>query len=342
MGCAGSKPAPTPEPAKPNALLKMKSKVNVKDVDQEACESLFASFRRGSVMLQEKRPTAAAAPPEHAQLITKEKLQKRLPHIEDALFDFIWRLFDAEDKGVVDPNDFVMAIGLLTRSGEEEQVEACFHMFDTDGQGTLSRAEFRAMIQATVNLNLSSLLASDEGREAIEERMQKEFSDENLKFWQETKRYATVEEGERLKLARELNSTYVEAGAEQQVNLPSKCVKKIGDALKAAKAADAAPLPADLFAECGTEIFKLMERDTFARYRQDGNAVDRLVDDFFNEANSSKAEEVTFEDYKKWAHFHPEVLIFFQRLREAIEKLMVGRGKSAAAPADAPAANPPA
>ena len=80
-----------------------------------------------------------------------------------------------------------MAMALLTTDIDgsvEAQLEAAFCMFDADKSGEMSRFEFEAMVQATVNLKLEHLLSSDHGSAAFESQLQKEFSDENLAFWQ--------------------------------------------------------------------------------------------------------------------------------------------------------------
>ena len=64
------------------------------------------------------------------------------------------------------------------------QIEACFHIFDTCEDGVLTRTEFRAMMEATVALNLNRLLETEEGMASMEVQLQKEYSTENLSFWQ--------------------------------------------------------------------------------------------------------------------------------------------------------------
>ena len=79
-----------------------------------------------------------------------------LADINDELFKFVFRLFDPNNTGMVDADAFVAATALLTKGAEkvEDQVEACFHMFNTNGDGVLTQPEFRAMMEATVALNL--------------------------------------------------------------------------------------------------------------------------------------------------------------------------------------------
>ena len=80
-----------------------------------------------------------------------------LSELDDALFKFVFRLFDPNNTGKVDADAFVAATALLTRGTEsvDDQVGTCFHMFDTTGNGVLTQPEFRAMMEATVALNLN-------------------------------------------------------------------------------------------------------------------------------------------------------------------------------------------
>ena len=117
-----------------------------------------------------------------------------------------------------------LALSLLAQKTEtpEDQVEATFSLFDVDATGTLSREEFEQMIQVTVNLNLSSLLQTEEGMATFEEAVKAEYSEENLAFWRATQAYAELDdEAARRAKAAELIATYVKSGAELQVNLPS-------------------------------------------------------------------------------------------------------------------------
>ena len=96
------------------------------------------------------------------------------------------------------------------------QVEAVFVMFDVDSAGALPKGEFRALIKATVSLNLSSLLGTGEGQHVFEETLEKEYSEENLAFWKEAVEYAELADGAaRAAKAKELLETFVKDGAER-------------------------------------------------------------------------------------------------------------------------------
>ena len=210
--------------------------------------------------------------------LTEAGLRKLLGRgVDEALFQFLFRLFDPDGSGTVNADEFVMTMGLITSECDSaaEQVEAIFVMFDTDETGVLSRAEFTQLIRATISLNLGSLLCDDKGQEVFEEQLRKEYSDENLSFWQAARAYTELELPEdRAAEAREIYETYIKDGAERQVNLPSGLQKSVTQGIEAAEET--------LFDAAAEEIFRLMERDTFKRFRDDPEAAEGLVDEFYS------------------------------------------------------------
>jgi hypothetical protein len=81
--------------------------------------------------------------------------------------------------------------------------------------------------------------------------------------------------------ANELVDRFVAAGSEEEVNIPAAMRKELLAAHAAATSA-CEPPGRSLFADAEEEVFKLMDRDTFARFRNDAEAVGKMVDDFFN------------------------------------------------------------
>ena len=129
--------------------------------------------------------------------MTREGLRKILQDIDEDLFEFLWRLFDVDDVGTVDADNFVMAMGLLTQqvTTVDDQIEAAFYMFDVEKAGVLTPSKFEEMIKATVNLSLGQLLNTETGMNEFEAVLQKEYSEENLDFWKRTRAYASLDAG---------------------------------------------------------------------------------------------------------------------------------------------------
>jgi hypothetical protein len=149
-------------------------------------------------------------------------------------------------------------------------------MFDVDRNGTLTRDEFANMIMATVNLNLSFLLKTQAGEAAFDSQVHEEFSHENLEFWQDAekfrKQFPFEDSAAALQLAQKVSDMYVVDNAERQVNLPAKVQRQIQQDLTGAVTGGNA-VKDTLFEEAAREIFTLMERDTYRRFRQDDGAV---------------------------------------------------------------------
>jgi hypothetical protein len=176
------------------------------------------------------------------------------------------------------------------------------------------------MITSTVNLDLGVLLDSSHGAAAFESQLKKEYSEENLSFWQGVKEFKKLpSDAERYKKAQEMQEEFVNEGSMRQVNLPSKVQRELLDGL--GKASDAA-CPEALFDIASEEIFKLMEKDTFARFKSDPNAISHLVDGFYKTAVKEGRGNVTYEAFRAWAVNEPSLLVVFTGLCLSVQKML--------------------
>ena len=101
----------------------------------EAGGDASESFGRKSGMPEASRSTK----------MSKRDLRALLHDVDPQLFEFVWGLFDTKKVNAVYSDDFVAAMALLSRCGAtdanfEEQIRACFIMFDTRDDGRLSYA----------------------------------------------------------------------------------------------------------------------------------------------------------------------------------------------------------
>ncbi|KAL1498484.1 hypothetical protein AB1Y20_013809 [Prymnesium parvum] len=274
---------------------------------------------------------------EHDGFVTSDELRKLFPSLEAGLFDGFYHMLTKDKKGRVSQKEFLMSIALLTRacSAPVQQIDAIFSMFDKDDTGTLSKEEFGQLIKVSVNLNLASILSTKEGQQRMEEQLAKEYSEENINFWKAVQSYRQLAPAERAAEAKVIINTYVKNGAECQVNLPSKVVNRTLADVKANPDEPAA----DVFDEAQTEIFKLMERDTFSRFRSDKAMVDNLTNDFFTRVDRHHTGRVSYDDFRLWALNEPIALVFFNGLIEASKKLVdqLDDGPNAELPAAASA-----
>jgi len=296
--------------------------------NEKKARDMFKGYRRGSVALakpdlkdaHDKQLDQAEGP----RTMSESDIRKMLGDVDDELFKFVFRLFDPNGTGKVDADSFVAATALLTtkaKENEEEQLEACFYMFDTTGDGVLTKPEFRAMVEATVALNLFRMLQTDEGEKALEAQLEKEFSEEMLRFWQAVRAYSSLPDEERLAEAKKIKRRFIDEGADEQVNLPSAMTRKLTTELKEMVKNDTVP-PKDMFAKAEKEVFNLMDRNAHTRFKSDPDAVKKICDDFFAKADQEGDGQVTYEEYKKWVADHPSVLTFFRQLATSISAMI--------------------
>jgi len=254
-------------------------------------------------------------------------LRELLPGTDEATLKFIFRFFDDNLDGRINTAEFLMAVAMLSQpcDSAEEQIDACFRMFDSDGSGSLSREEFTAMIHASVALDLGSLLLTPEGEERMEVACEREYALETINFWREAVAFRSHAEGDEGQLravnARYIYDRYVREGAPEEINLPSKQRAQI-EASLAAAAAKGRPPEANAFLRAEHEMFALMERNAFARLRGDSAMLEELASAFFNRADADGDGVIRFDEYRTWASEQPQVLAFFGQLRNTIRRLV--------------------
>jgi len=268
----------------------------------------------------------------------KEALRSMLSDVSDDTFSFLWRLFDSDDSGSVDADEFVIAMALLSADGDytfDDQLQAAFRMFDADKSGDLTKDEFESMVKATVQLNLGQLLKSKEALDAFDQKLHSEFAEENLDFWQAVQAFKQLKnEEERAERAHAIELEFLADSSERQVNLPSGVMNTLRAAI--AGCSKEAPPSLNVFDAAATEIFSLMERDTFSRFKQDPEAIQSLLDSYFSSAAKEGAQTVTYKAFCTWATKEPTVRILFAGLSTNIRQLLDDHtAVAAASPASA-------
>jgi len=231
-------------------------------------------------------------------------------------------------------DEFIGAMALLNAPEKgttlDEQIETTFAMFDTTGQGQLTYLEFRSMMEATVTLNLQRMLATDIGEKNVEQQLKKEYSQENIEFWRKAREYrdshASRSDAENAKLATEIILRFVVEGVDEEVNLPSAVKEAILCKDPKYSKSESAPfkkVPAEaadqwLLNDAEQDIYKLMERDAFARFKSDPDAVGRVVNEFFQSADVDHDGLITFPEFRRWVATQPSVLIFLSQVSRSV------------------------
>lgn len=341
MGCSSSAPkAPPPPPVEtPHHRLQKRRKNSIHQLDtteKEAVTKMFDEYRKTAARVSEadgatggfKELTGPSerhsnAGPQKHKLMKKEGLRKILPSIDEKVFDFMWRLFDKDGTGFVDMDEFMMTMALLTSGiadSIEAQLEAIFCMFDSSHSETMSMEDFETMISTTVNLQLDHLLDSSHGATAFEAQLKKEYSEENLAFYQEVRAYKNLESAsDRFAKVDALKQEFIVDMAPRQVNLPSTIFKALNESMGKCTAEDS---PSDIFDAAAAEIFRLMEKDTFSRFKSDPDALAHLVEGYYKEAGVAHGEPIPFRTFHAWALKEPAVLVFFGGLCDAVQNIM--------------------
>ena len=105
--------------------------------------------------------------------------------------------------------------------------------------------------------------SSEEGRDAFMAACRAEHSEENLEFWLAAQAHVAIADAAARRAdAAAIVDRYVRDGAAAQVNLPAK----IRSALLATHGAG--HTPPVLFDVAAAEVFRLMERDTYRRFKE--------------------------------------------------------------------------
>mmetsp|Transcript_53874 Transcript_53874/g.148540 ORF Transcript_53874/g.148540 Transcript_53874/m.148540 type:complete len:290 (+) Transcript_53874:562-1431(+) len=140
---------------------------------------------------------------------------------------------------------------------------------------------------------------------------------------------SAMSDSKRLAAARKLHRRFVTDDADDMINLPFQIQQKITTEITAAQSGGAA-IRSAVFEEAEQEIFRLMERDTYARFRSDPAALGELIESFFTEIHGSKPDKpelvVEYDEYKAWVLKHPQALAFFSSLPVALRKLVRTEG----------------
>jgi len=143
----------------------------------------------------------------------------------------------------------------------------------------MASTEERPSFRNFYEKDLESLLATESGVKRFSEHCAKEFSMENIRFWQAINQFrgsaATIElesNGENKEtlhdMAEAIFEEYVEAGSDMQVNVPDAMVVGVEAVIVARE------VKHGTFDDCQTEVFNLMSRDSYQRYMQSKSKAD--------------------------------------------------------------------
>lgn len=85
--------------------------------------------------------------------LTKEEFQKIyrqfFPFGDPSAFaNYVFRVFDADNSGMIDFKEFICALSVTSRGKMEDKLDWAFQLYDIDGDGKITYEEMLAIVEA--------------------------------------------------------------------------------------------------------------------------------------------------------------------------------------------------
>lgn len=85
--------------------------------------------------------------------LTKEEFQKIyrqfFPFGDPSSFaNYVFRVFDADNSGMIDFKEFICALSVTSRGRMEDKLDWAFQLYDIDGDGKITYEEMLAIVEA--------------------------------------------------------------------------------------------------------------------------------------------------------------------------------------------------
>jgi Ca2+-binding EF-hand superfamily protein len=84
--------------------------------------------------------------------IQKSEFARAFKLEQDVFFDRLFSLIDTDESGYIDFREFVIVLGAFQLANATGRVRFAFRLLDLDDSGAISKDEFKACIQASVNM----------------------------------------------------------------------------------------------------------------------------------------------------------------------------------------------
>ena len=70
----------------------------------------------------------------------------------DEFCTHVFRTFDKDNSGIIDFNEFLLAINITSSGKPEEKLNWAFQMYDIDGNGTIEKKEMEEIIKVSCDV----------------------------------------------------------------------------------------------------------------------------------------------------------------------------------------------
>ncbi|GMH71300.1 hypothetical protein TrLO_g1923 [Triparma laevis f. longispina] len=330
-----------PSPASLGKIMSMKSSVRISAAIEEK-QRVYDDLLKGSDIPEEKTElwqkalvllqSLAKGPEEKLDIshMSKDEVKGIFTEVDQGSFEHTYSLFAQRftDKKRVDPKEFVLTMSLLATPAKDTATECVliFTIFDPDGSGTLDREEFGSLMKATIMSKLTHvefLMKNDAAKKIMKDHMASEYTEENGRFYEAVNEWKkleapTVEETEAI------IDMYIRVGSEQQVNISSSMANSCVEMLSTAKTSGN-PVPKDIFDASHTEIYKIIDKDSFSRFKKNDDEIDKLCNALFDECDDDGSGCISLEEYKEWVQSNPDAMNFLRELNsvsdDAVEQV---------------------
>ncbi|GMH96115.1 hypothetical protein TrST_g4638 [Triparma strigata] len=256
--------------------------------------------------------------------MTKDKVKEIFVDVDQGSFEHTWGLFASrfQEKKRVDPKEFVLTMSLLATPAKDTATECVliFTIFDPDGSGTLDREEFGSLMKATIMSKLTHvefLMKNDAAKKVMEEHMASEYTEENGRFYEAVNEWKKIEDPT-VENTAPIIDTYIRVNSEQQVNISSGMAAACVDAFESARDSGG-KIPKDLFDASQKEIYKIIDKDSFSRFKKNDDEIDKLCDALFKECDHDGSGCITLPEYKAWVQSNPDAMNFLRELNSVSE-----------------------
>ncbi len=232
-------------------------------------------------------------------------------------------IMDRDGDGEVDVREFSSTMAMLLNAEDtlDDRVHLAFYMFDSNKSGALSKKQFQRLLNATLNTRLISLLHNPTGASYLRQHMQKEFSLENLDFWNATEALsgdsAPSDEEQFERECVRIYERYIDEDSEECVNISAATRAEIRKFIKL-RETDRVPIPREVYHAAAGEVFQLIKADTFARFKANHEVIDKMVEQLWTQVHGKESSNVSFIEFYQFALKNPETVSFISDLRAMI------------------------